>query len=66
MSSDWKNPFIRPNGRGSVDTQSRLYDMRRFTLDQCWAALGVPGLQKTVEQAVRRRIRKLERAGGAR
>lgn len=55
------NPFI-PAGRscGAVDTDSRLRALEGFDLQQCRAALEVPGLQKTVEKKLRSRIRRLE------
>lgn len=47
----------------SVD--DRLHAVRSFDRVQCEAALRVDGLQKTVEQAVRRRMRKLDREARA-
>lgn len=55
------NPFLDKDGHGAVDTVSRLDRVQRFDLDQCRAALLVPGLQKTVEKKVRSRIRRLEK-----
>ena len=40
---------------------NRLMAVQRLSLEQCRAALEVPGLQKTVITALERRIRKLER-----
>ena len=56
------NPFI-PSGReyGAVDTESRLRALEDFDLEQCRAALALPGLQKTVEKKLRSRIRALEK-----
>lgn len=42
-----------------VDVGDRLLVVRSFNLSQCEAALALNGLQKTVEKAVRARIRKL-------
>lgn len=60
------NPFIPP-GRscGAVDTDSRLRALEGFDLQQCHAALEVPGLQKTVEKKLRSRIRRLEQQATA-
>ncbi|PWG61729.1 hypothetical protein [Sediminicurvatus halobius] len=61
-----ENPFITGhfNGHpvGHTDAQSRIEAARRFDRAQCLAALEVPGLQKTVRNAVERRLRKLEAA----
>lgn len=61
------NPFFAGyhDGRPTewIDVESRLGLVRDFNLDQCWNALIVPGLQKTVEKAVRRRMRKLDPKG---
>ena len=56
-----KNPFLQSNGYGSCDAVSRLYDVKKFDLDECKRALNVRGLQKTVETAIKSRIRKLEK-----
>ncbi|WP_176707263.1 hypothetical protein [Pseudomonas sp. AU12215] len=56
------NPFIPPGREyGSVDTESRLRALEDFDLEQCRAALALPGLQKTVEKKLRTRIRALEK-----
>ncbi|AZD92017.1 MULTISPECIES: hypothetical protein [Pseudomonas] len=56
------NPFIRPGQEyGSVDTESRLRALENFDVNQCHAALALPGLQKTVEKKLRSRIRQLEK-----
>lgn len=56
------NPFIRPGQEyGAVDTESRLRAMESFDVNQCQAALALPGLQKTVEKKLRSRIRQLEK-----
>lgn len=56
------NPFI-PTGReyGAVDTDSRLRALKDFDLEQCRAALVLPGLQKAVEKKLTSRIRVLEK-----
>lgn len=56
------NPFI-PAGHdyGAVDSESRLRALKDFDLEQCRAALALPGLQKTVEKKLQTRIRKLEK-----
>lgn len=60
--SEANNPFI-PSGReyGAVDTDSRLRALKDFDLEQCRAALALPGLQKTVEKKLQNRIRALEK-----
>lgn len=55
------NPFLNERGFGAVDTQSRLDLVKRFDLADCKAALALNGLQQTVEAAINRRIRKLEK-----
>lgn len=56
------NPFIPPGREyGSVDTESRLRALEDFDLEQCHAALALPGLQKTVEKKLKSRIRILEK-----
>lgn len=57
------NPFMSPQGYGAVTVEDRLCDVAAFNLEQCRAALAVPGLQKTVEQRLRARIRRLEKGG---
>ena len=46
---------------GAVDVASRLNRVEEFGIDQCYHALGVPNLQKTVKTAIERRIRKIEK-----
>lgn len=46
-----------------VDAFDRIRVVKEFNLKQCLAALEVEGLQKSVEAAVRRRMRQLEKAG---
>lgn len=60
--SEANNPFI-PAGReyGAVDTDSRLRALKDFDLEQCRAALALPGLQKTVEKKLHCRVRLLEK-----
>jgi len=56
------NPFNHPGQEyGAVDTESRLRALEAFDLDQCRAALALPGLQKTVEKKLRSRVRRLEK-----
>mgnify|MGYP000167724845 CR=1 FL=1 len=55
------NPFLNENGVGAVTVEDRLYRLVRFDLEQCVAALYVPGLQKTVERKLQARIRQLEK-----
>lgn len=60
-----RNPFSTPQyGRGVqlMDAASRIEAAKKFSAAQCQAALAVlgePGLQKTVLQAIERRLRKL-------
>ena len=56
-----QNPFADNQGRQAIDAASRLHAVADFNLEQCQAALKVPGLQKTVEKRLRARIRKLEK-----
>ncbi|MBW8034182.1 MAG: hypothetical protein FVQ79_00510 [Planctomycetes bacterium] len=60
-----ENPFVTGayNGHlvGHIDVDSRIHTVREFNLDQCKRALNVPGLQRTVERAIKSRIRKLEK-----
>lgn len=46
-----------------VDAESRIRAVQNFSLEQCDQAIRLPGLQKTVAQAIHRRIRKLRSAG---
>lgn len=56
------NPFNHPGQEyGAVDTESRLRALEDFDLDQCRAALALPGLQKTVEKKLLSRVRRLEK-----
>ncbi|HGM6124918.1 TPA: hypothetical protein ACRNYL_004954 [Pseudomonas aeruginosa] len=56
------NPFIRPDkDYGAVSTDDRLRALDSFNLEQCRAALSVPGLQKTVEKKLHSRIRQLNK-----
>lgn len=57
------NPFMGPQGYGAVTVEDRVRDVAAFNLEQCRAALNVPGLQKAVGQRLRARIRKLEQEG---
>lgn len=56
------NPFETETGVAAVDADSRLRMVRDFTADQCQAALRLrPVVQKTVESAIHRRLRRLRR-----
>lgn len=55
-----RNPFLNEKGTGAVDAQSRADLLKTFSLEQCHAALRVPGLQKTVERKLHSRIRTLQ------
>lgn len=60
------NPFCSMKLGGgrwacTCDAPGRLHDVKRFDLKQCRQALKVPGLQKTVVQALERQIRSLEK-----
>lgn len=63
-----RNPFVTGYYNGhpvqTVDVQGRLSAVERFDLQELCAALEVPGLQKTVAQRIRARIRTLERQAG--
>lgn len=60
-----KNPFQYTLTSGhqveSTDAQSRIERVKTFDILQCSCALEVPGLQKTVAAAIRRRMKQLER-----
>ena len=43
----------------TITADDRAREAKKFTIDQCQAALAVPGLQKSVERAVRARLRLL-------
>jgi hypothetical protein len=63
--AQWRfNPFYAGTFYGGptyhVDATSRIERVARFDTGQCWRALRVPGLQKTVRTAIERRLRKLE------
>lgn len=57
------NPFMTGeyNGHlvGAISADDRLSMVRRFSMEQCQAALKLPDLQKTVEAAIHRRMRTL-------
>lgn len=59
------NPFYAASYNGHdcyhVSASDRLLAVQRFDIEQCRAALKLPGLQKSVITALERRIRKLER-----
>ena len=52
------NPF---HASGSVSVTDRLDLVKRMNRDQLDAALKVNGLQATVELAIKRRLRKLDK-----
>ncbi|KMQ73768.1 hypothetical protein [Marinobacter subterrani] len=54
------NPFLNDHGYGPQSAADRIYAVERFDLDECRAALDVPGLQKAVANKLHSRIRKLE------
>lgn len=45
----------------ALDAQSRIHMVQEFDQEQCLRALQVPGVQKSVVDAIHRRIRKLQR-----
>ncbi|GHD63775.1 hypothetical protein [Jeongeupia chitinilytica] len=59
------HPFAAGNYNGHqcyhVTAEDRMQAVKTFTKQQCLAALELTDLQKTVERAVRSRIRSLER-----
>jgi hypothetical protein len=63
MTNDY-DPFITGfyDGRSirAFDVQTKLDMVKRFNLQQCWAALATEQLQKTVKRALERRIIKLQ------
>lgn len=59
------NPFAAPQYGPAAQTTAaadRIALVREFDAAQCRAALLVPYLQKTVETAIHRRLRQLEKA----
>ena len=54
------NPFANANGYQVITVEDRLQRVRNFNAEQCLQALAMPHLQKTVQQAVERRLRMLE------
>lgn len=68
-----ENPFFSGYYCGfatvAQTTNDRIERVKTFSLEQCQAALKLPGLQTTVVKAVESRIRKLTKAatqsGGA-
>ncbi|WP_418647240.1 hypothetical protein ACNQFN_18770 [Thauera butanivorans] len=43
----------------TTGADDRIRKVRSFSVDQCYAALGVRDLQKTVENAIHARLRKM-------
>lgn len=60
------NPLTGEATVQAVDAESRLHMVKSFELWQCHAALKVPGLQLTVQNAIERRIRQIKRQAAAR
>lgn len=62
------NPFAAGNYNGMqfyhITADDRIRMAKSFGLSQCQAALQVSDLQKTVEKAVRARMRQLEKEAG--
>lgn len=56
----FKNPFQTSHG-AHLSADDRLHAIKGFNLDQCHAALNVAGLQKAVENALTRKIKKLNK-----
>lgn len=64
--SQYVNPFSKPAPGGfgidhmvTYDAQSRIEMVRAFNPSQLRAAIALPGVQKTVSDAARRRLKKL-------
>ena len=67
MSNPFETGQVTPSGIrledcGAVD---RIARVKTFDSDQCRAALALPDLQKTVIEAVERRLRALEKVPAA-
>jgi hypothetical protein len=61
-----RNPFqMELGGYGceTVDAGGRLEAVKSFSKMDCRAALKMPDLQKTVRQAIERRLKRMESAG---
>jgi hypothetical protein len=59
-----KNPFeymMCGQRVETIDADDRIHEVKRFSAEQCAAALRVPFLQRTVERAIRVRQRQLAR-----
>lgn len=60
-----ENPFYSGSYCGQPffchSVEDRLDRVKEFTVDECKRALEVLGLQKTVETAIKRRLKKLEK-----
>ena len=63
MSTDPFLTMIHGHPCGAVDAQGRIDMVKRFNHEQCESALKIEGLQKSVEQAVHSRLRKLAKDG---
>jgi hypothetical protein len=60
-------PYKAPPGYGveyleAIDAQSRLEKVREFTANQLREVIALPGVQKTIQQAAERRLRKILRS----
>lgn len=61
-----KNPFmvnLCGHACQTIDSTDRIRMVKQFTVSQCHAALKLDGLQKTVRQAIERRLRQLGKMG---
>jgi hypothetical protein len=65
MTTTDPNPFFAWEYHGqkfyTCDADDRIKAVRSFSRAQCEVALQLAGLQKTVEQAIQRRLRRIER-----
>ncbi len=58
-----KNPFLMPSlgpGVQTIDSADRIAASKNFNIAECRAALQLPDLQKTVRQAIERRLKKVK------
>lgn len=61
IADAFKGPSYGDRQTWHISSDDRIHAVRGFTREQCLDALTTEGLQKTVEQAIRRRLRQLER-----
>lgn len=59
-SNPFKGPCYDGHQTYHVTAEDRINMVKSFNKSQCNAALKVPGLQKTVEQAITKRLRLLK------